>query len=328
MAEKAQLKIITQGGNAWNQWRRKNPQNKPNLSKAHLNGTYLHRADLHEADLRAADLREADLHRANLHEADLRGADLNWADLNGVDLREADLSGANLREADLSGADLSGADLSGTRIGWTIFADNDLSAVRELDTVVHRGPSTIGVDTLFKSQGNIPEIFLQGAGLPDDFITYVRALTSRPIEFYSCFISYSSKDQDFAERLHTDLQSRGVRCWFAPEDLKIGAKTRDTIDESIRLHDKLLLILSEQSVASQWVEHEVEAALEREAREQRLVLFPVRLDDIVMDTDKAWAANIRRTRNVGDFRQWKSHDDYQKALNRVLRDLKAAAEDG
>jgi len=50
------------------------------------------------------------------------------------------------------------------------------------------------------------------------------------IQFYSCFISYSTKDQVFAERLHADLQNKGVRCWFAPHDLPIGAKTSDAIE--------------------------------------------------------------------------------------------------
>jgi hypothetical protein len=90
----------------------------------------------------------------------------------------------------------------------------------------------------------------------------MRSLVAHPIQFYSCFISYSSKDQEFADRLYADLQNKGVRCWFAPEDLKIGDRIRDRIDESIRLRDKLLLILSESSIASEWVEHEVESALE------------------------------------------------------------------
>ena len=72
------------------------------------------------------------------------------------------------------------------------------------------------------------------------------------------------EDQAFAERLYADLQSKGIRCWFAPEDMKIGDRMRDRIDQSIRLYDKLLLILSEQSVISEWVEDEVEAALEKQ----------------------------------------------------------------
>ena len=76
----------------------------------------------------------------------------------------------------------------------------------------------------------------------------------RHIQFHSCFISYSSKDKHFAQRLYVDLQAKGVRCWFAPEDMKIGDEIRVRIDESIRLHDKLLIILSENSVNSTWVE--------------------------------------------------------------------------
>ena len=167
---------------------------------------------------------------------------------------------------------------------------------------------------------------MRGAGLSDTFIEYARSLASHPIEYYSCFISYSSKDEDFAKRLYADLQSHGVRCWFAPEDMKIGDEIRSRIDESIRIYDKLLLVLSEHSVGSVWVKKEVETAFEKEAHQNRLVLFPVRLDDAVMRTSQAWAADIRRQRNIGDFTCWKDHDTYQKAFTRLLRDLKAGAE--
>ena len=142
---------------------------------------------------------------------------------------------------------------------------------------------------------------------------------------YSCFISYSSKDQDFAERLHADLQNKGVRCWFAPHDLPIGAKIWDTIDEAIRLRDKVLLILSETSIASDWVEDEVTKAFAEERDRKRLVLFPVRIDDAVMTTSEPWARKLRDDRHIGDFRKWKEHEAYQKALERLLRDLTVVA---
>ncbi|MGA3210049.1 MAG: toll/interleukin-1 receptor domain-containing protein [Terriglobales bacterium] len=166
-------------------------------------------------------------------------------------------------------------------------------------------------------------MFLRGAGVPENFILYMHSLTGTAFEYYSCFISYSSKDHEFAERLHNDAQAKGIRCWFAPEDLKIGDKFRQRIDESIRLYDKLLLILSADSIQSTWVENEVEAALEKEKREDKLVLFPVRVDDAVMETENAWAATLRRSRHIGDFRHWRHHNTYQVALNRLLRDLRA-----
>jgi hypothetical protein len=115
-----------------------------------------------------------------------------------------------------------------------------------------------------------------------------------------------------------------VRVWFAPHDLAIGARIRPAIDESIRLHDKLLLVLSEASVSSQWVEQEVETALARE-REQdgKTVLFPIRVDDAIMEIKSGWPALLRNTRNVGDFTRWKEHDSYQRAFDRLMRDLRA-----
>jgi hypothetical protein len=151
---------------------------------------------------------------------------------------------------------------------------------------------------------------------------YQTEITIKP-EFASCFISHSSKDQEFAERLYADLQAKGVRCWFAPEDLKIGDKFRIRIDESIQIHDKLLLVLSEDSIASAWVEKEVETAFENERDRNSIVLFPIRLDDSVMDGKLGWAADIKRSRYIGDFTKWKDHDSYQEAFDRLLRDLKA-----
>lgn len=218
---------------------------------------------------------------------------------------------------------LSGVDLSGAIFGRTVFVNVDLSGVKGLETVDHDGPSTIGIDTIIRSQGKIPEIFLRGAGVPDSMIKSIFSLVGsfRPVDYYSCFISYSSKDEDLAKRLYADLQSNHVRCWFAPHDLRIGDEIRPRIDESIRIHDKLLLVLSESSLTSTWVKKEVETAFEKEAQQNKLVLFPIRLDDAVMHTPQAWATDIRRMRHIGDFRQWKEHDEYQKAFTRLLRDL-------
>jgi len=189
--------------------------------------------------------------------------------------------------------------------------------------VKHNGPSSIGIDTIYKSKGIIPHKFLRGAGVPENFIDYMNSLTGNAFDYYSCFISYSSKDEDFAKRLYADLQTEGVRCWFAPEDLKIGQKIRPEIDEAIKIHDKLLLVLSESSVKSDWVEKEVETAFDKESKKKNTVLFPVRLDETVFSTEVAWAADIKRTRHIGDFRNWQNHADYKKSFDRLMRDLKA-----
>lgn len=141
------------------------------------------------------------------------------------------------------------------------------------------------------------------------------------IQYYSCFISYSSKDEEFALQLYKDLQSHGVRCWFAPEDMKIGARMLDTIDEAIRLRDKVVLILSEASIRSDWVEDEVTKAYAEDRDRKATILFPIRIDDSVFQADEAWARKLRDGRNIGDFRRWAECDVYQKSIDRLLRAL-------
>lgn len=308
MANEEHLKILIEGVAAWNSWRIENPEIQADFSGAYLVG----------ADLFRVDLAEANLSEANLCEADLSGADLSGADLRGAKLTGADLAFANLRRVDLGGANLTNA-----IVGWTTFGDVDLSVVRGLETVTHDGPSTIGIDTLYRSRGNIPDVFLQRAGVPDTFRTQMDSLLELATQFCSCFISHSSEDRSFAERLINDLHAVGVGCWFAPKDMRIGDRIRQTIERAIQSHDKLLLVLSKHSIASGWVEKEVETAFEEEHKRKTTILFPIRLDLAVMETDQAWAADIRRTRHIGDFTNWKDHDAYQKALERLLRDLKA-----
>ena len=196
MANEEHLNILKQGVDTWNNWRKEHPGVRPDLSEA----------DLHRADLSLADLSRANLIGADLSGANLIGASLSLADLSLADLSEAHLSGAILRRAKLHQA----------QIGWTLFGDTNLSSVQGLDTVQHIGPSTIGIDIIYRSKGKIPEAFLRGAGVPENFIEDIGALTGKALEYYSCFISYSTKDQEFADRLYADLQTNGVRCWFAP----------------------------------------------------------------------------------------------------------------
>ena len=69
------------------------------------------------------------------------------------------------------------------------------------------------------------------------------------------------------------MQAKGVRCWFAPHDIHGGRKIHEQIDEAIRVYDKLLLILSDASMSSEWVSTEISKARKRERHEGRRMLF-------------------------------------------------------
>jgi hypothetical protein len=241
MANKKHLKILKSGVEKWNAWRIKH-DDEPALHSAHL--CY---KDLRGANLALSDLTDADLSHAYLHGANLRFANLYAADLSGADLGGANLAGAHFKSTNLLGANFRGAE-----VGDANFSNVDLREVKGLERLFHFTASDISIGTLYSSGGQIPESFLRGCGVPESFITQIPSLVAaaEPIQFYSCFISYSSEDVELAQRLHADLQSKGVRCWFAPKDLKIGERFRQRIDEVIRIYDRLLLILSEHSVAS------------------------------------------------------------------------------
>jgi hypothetical protein len=181
----------------------------------------------------------ANLSEADLMEAKLIGSDLSGADLSGINLVGADLMDVNLRDANLAGAFM----------GKTILAHIDLRGAKGLASINHWHPSTIESHSVQLSQDGSVLHFLRGTGVPDTLVDFYFAKMRHSIQYFSVFISYSSKDEIVAKRLHEDLQANGVRCWFAPEDLKIGDKIRTRIDEAIHLQDKLLLLLSEHSLA-------------------------------------------------------------------------------
>jgi uncharacterized protein YjbI with pentapeptide repeats len=327
MRSSAHLAKLLEGVEAWNAWRKATPNTVPHLDDADLGDAKLSGADLSKARLRGAYLRKSDLSRANLQGANFMGANLRRANLRAAELGRAFFGGADLR-----GANLGGADLTGAGVYHTIFGDNDLSEVKGLETVHHRGPSTIGIDTIYRSQGKIPLAFLRGAGVPDIFIEYMGSLTGKALEFYSCFISYSTKDQKFADRLYADLQNKGVRCWFAPHDIRGGEKIHEQIDEAVRMHERLLLILSTNSMKSPWVKTEIRNARKREIREKKRVLFPVsivpftgirRWKSFYADEGIDLAEEIREY-YIPDFSKWiKDHDSYLTEFHKLLGGLKA-----
>ena len=320
------------------------------LIGAKLSGANLSGADLRDADLRDADLGGANLSGANLMDADLgganlSGANLSGANLSGANLRDADLGGANLSGAKLSGADLSGAqfigadlgdaDLGGANLRRTLFVNSFLMSTKGLDSAIHLGPSTLDHTTFANSAKNLPPVFLRGVGLPDWLIESYQGYLGSPITFYSCFISYSHKDQLLARRLHDALQGRGIRCWLDEKQLLPGDDIYEEVASGIRLWDKILLCCSECSLTSWWVDNEIDSAFKKEQRlmkERRealqgrrvLALIPLNLDGYLLSGKwQSGKAEQVTSRLAADFTGWEQDNPtFEEQFERVVSALR------
>jgi hypothetical protein len=330
MANPEHLKILERGREAWNEWRRKSPKIRPDLSGVKCGPT----PSLIRINLSYADLTDAVFIGSNLLDATLKGANLHDAYLDRVYCAGTDFSDAKLTHTALYGPTLHQAILNNTdfmkaTLSFTSFADVDLSSARGLETVRHHGPSTIGIDTIYASKGRIPREFLIGAGLPNKFIEYAESLIGQPIQFYSCFISYSHADKPFAQRLHDTLQATGIRCWLDEKQLLPGDDIYEHVDRGIRLWDKVLLCCSKDSLTSWWVDAEIGKAFAKEQQIMKdrgkkvLALIPLNLDGHLFKWSDGKADEIRR-RFAPDFTGWQNDPIKVDAqIDRVIKALHA-----
>jgi uncharacterized protein YjbI with pentapeptide repeats len=295
------------------------------FTRATLTNTWLMDGYFTRVTMRDANLTGADLTLADFYESDLSGANCSGALLDETKLRHAKLYRVNFTSAFLAKADVTNAAMA-----WTNLTNVDLRFVVGLHTVQHSGPSSLGLDTISRSRGMLSEQFLRATGTPAALLEAIGSLTSRTEQEGSCILVSCGADRSFAERLQRDLHKHGVVCWLAPDEWGMNDEKRRHLDPSVQLYDKLLLVLSQQSVKCAWVEQEISKATLREGYDgdgSPLVLFPICLDQIVVASMPWWPKHRhhREMPRLTDFEHWQEYDEYQKALNQLLLDLTASS---
>jgi len=316
------------------------------LQEANLNATNLIGSDLSSSNLNNSYLSATDLNQANLFTADLRSADLKGANLSGANLIFSLLQGANLGEADLSSANLietalDKADFSLAYLDSTVFGANDLSQVIGLEKVNHLASSLLDIATIHLSIGKIPEIFLRGCGLSDVDIEYSKLYkpdlsneeinkivykiydlrATQAIQIAPLFISYSHADKPFVDELDSALTEKGIRFWRDIHDATAG-RLEAQIDRAIRQNPTVLLILSKNSIKSDWVEHEVRTARQLEKELGRDALCPIALDDGWKSSP--WPKRVMEQvmeYNILDFSDWEDKSAFEGKFAKLLNGL-------
>jgi hypothetical protein len=258
---------------------------------------------------------------ATFEGASLVDADLSRADLRGVSFKHAFLNGTNFNRAQLAGADFSEAELS-----RTLLTDVDLSEVKGLSAARHVAPSEISLSTLTASRFKLSPTFLRRAGVSRSLIEDLADGQRFARQYETCFLSYSSNDMPFAEKLYRSLEDADVRVFWDRFDVLPGESLRDQITEAIRQHDRLIVVLSANGMASDWVRQEIELAWYH----KRGSLVPIRLCEI--DKVRAWTARHEKLPDLAalfpilDFSKWRNKSEYGHAVSLLLRSLAGGAD--
>ncbi len=197
-------------------------------------------------------------------------------------------------------------------IGHGTLADLDLSPLCDADPPVnHEGPSTVDHRAIVKSLRS-PHLkdFLQRTGMPEVFVEYsvscAQSLDTNVLRnlLQSTFLSFGGPDEPFARKLYEALHRNGVTTFFFPVHARGGEKLGKMMREGISGHDRVILVCSQASLDRPGLLFELEETLERERRDGRSYLLPLRLDDHVLGK---WApargdlAQAVRDRVVADF---------------------------
>ena len=315
---------------------------RANLAGGQMTGSSLCRARLTSAVLSHAVLKGADLSYADLSYADLDGADLSGADLTATDCSWATLTNANLRGATITAtlltmANLTGADLRGARItkadlessilhravaGGSLFANCDLRSVIGLESMFHGAPSSITLDTLARSGGRIPRLFLQGAGVAEPLIAAQDILTERRRTFPSLLLVGSLADADLSERLCRGLSQAHIPAWaLYPDDEEALNSGETSLDHTV-YYDRLALLCTdtglENPLTSRFFSELVRSA-RKGGRDDLIALaageaFYQRQDRL---------CNALRERLTIDMRGWEDASALETTLAPLVRELSA-----
>ena len=304
------------------------------LGRTNLAGSSLQGADLRRADLTSADLTRANLASANLAGANLTGANLSWASLHRANLNGArmtsttltmaDLTGVDLRGAQLVKADLDSAVLSEGVVEMTLFADCDLGRIIGLETVIHSGPSIIGLDTLARSGGLIPTEFLHRAGVARALIDVQDQLRLSGRTEPRVLLVGSYQDSGLARRFQADLRSLGFPCWsLEPDDESALLVNEDPLGRAM-YYDRLVLICSGNSLENPHTSRFFNLLSGNGTARAGQTILPVATDDLFYSRQDELCQALRQ-RTTLDLRGWAQEEVYRQGVDNLVEALSRQA---
>ncbi len=91
----------------------------------------------------------------------------------------------------------------------------------------------------------------------------------------SIFLSHTGSDKPFVRKLASDLETHGVRYWLDEAEIKVGESLIEKIRQGLDSVDFVAAILSPASIASPWVQRELDVAMNQEIMGQKVKVLPI-----------------------------------------------------
>ena len=91
---------------------------------------------------------------------------------------------------------------------------------------------------------------------------------SRPLNL---FISHSSRDRIFVERIVYELRRHGLACWYAPSEILGAQQWQDEIGRALRRCNWFIIVLSRNALRSKWVKRELAYVLDDNRYDGRIL---------------------------------------------------------
>jgi hypothetical protein len=104
----------------------------------------------------------------------------------------------------------------------------------------------------------------------------------RDNDMVSVFLCHSSEDKPFVRMLASHLRNSGVKVWLDEAEIRVGESLIGRIGTALDSVDFVAVVLSANSIKSEWVERELHVALNREFRERKVVVLPILLHKVVI----------------------------------------------
>jgi hypothetical protein len=107
--------------------------------------------------------------------------------------------------------------------------------------------------------GKLSEIFLSRNIIPYDSVNHqLKETIARKLPQAKIFISHSSVDKPFVRKLEAELsKDKSLKFWIDENEILAGDDIQNSISKSLSKSDYVLLIISDNSTKSSWVNFEV-----------------------------------------------------------------------